>query len=323
MGLFSSKEVVILKESSNAKDYLLKLESLRERAPKDTKIYREIDKEISLIKAGIVGEDTILFELKNSGMDLVVLHDIMLKAPSGNTAQIDFYVITPYVNIIIECKNIFGNIEINTKGDFIRTVSYGGKTYKEGIYSPITQNERHLQVLKECKIEGKGIVYRSSAALYFNDYHRSLVVLANPKTVVNDRCATKEVRSQVIRADQLIGKIKEIDASVSKGSFKTSLKEMISNGEAMLERNADVQKDYSEKYETWLQELETSGNLEVKEGTIERPEPSAAAENRSCPRCGGALVLRTARTGEHAGERFWGCVNYPKCRYHEYQTQRH
>ncbi|MBQ1888700.1 MAG: topoisomerase DNA-binding C4 zinc finger domain-containing protein, partial [Firmicutes bacterium] len=34
-----------------------------------------------------------------------------------------------------------------------------------------------------------------------------------------------------------------------------------------------------------------------------------------CPRCGGKLVLRTAKTGANAGKQFYGCSNYPKCRY--------
>lgn len=35
----------------------------------------------------------------------------------------------------------------------------------------------------------------------------------------------------------------------------------------------------------------------------------------TCPKCGGQLVLRTARKGENAGKQFYGCGNYPKCRY--------
>lgn len=35
----------------------------------------------------------------------------------------------------------------------------------------------------------------------------------------------------------------------------------------------------------------------------------------TCPRCGAALVLRTARKGANAGNQFWGCSSYPKCRY--------
>ncbi len=34
-----------------------------------------------------------------------------------------------------------------------------------------------------------------------------------------------------------------------------------------------------------------------------------------CPRCGGRLLERTARTGELAGQSFIGCENYPRCRF--------
>jgi restriction system protein len=34
----------------------------------------------------------------------------------------------------------------------------------------------------------------------------------------------------------------------------------------------------------------------------------------NCPRCSTPMVLREARRGPNAGEKFWGCVNYPKCR---------
>lgn len=35
---------------------------------------------------------------------------------------------------------------------------------------------------------------------------------------------------------------------------------------------------------------------------------------RLCPRCGSPLVLRTAKSGRRAGEQFWGCSAFPKCR---------
>ena len=157
MGLFDKPEVIILKESSDAKAYLNKLEDLAKKVTNNAPLSQKLEKEIAITKAGIVGEDQILFELKNSGMNLVVLHDIYIEDPNGNGAQIDFLVISPYVDVIIECKNLFGNIEINNKGDFIRTIEYGSKKYKEGIYSPITQNERHMRVYKECRKADKGL----------------------------------------------------------------------------------------------------------------------------------------------------------------------
>jgi predicted RNA-binding Zn-ribbon protein involved in translation (DUF1610 family) len=35
----------------------------------------------------------------------------------------------------------------------------------------------------------------------------------------------------------------------------------------------------------------------------------------SCPKCGGELILRTARSGTNAGSQFYGCSKYPACRY--------
>lgn len=34
-----------------------------------------------------------------------------------------------------------------------------------------------------------------------------------------------------------------------------------------------------------------------------------------CPQCKGQLVLRTAKRGAYAGNQFYGCSNYPNCRY--------
>lgn len=39
---------------------------------------------------------------------------------------------------------------------------------------------------------------------------------------------------------------------------------------------------------------------------------SAEQQLNACPRCGGELVLRTAKHGERMGHQFWGCTNFAK-----------
>lgn len=34
----------------------------------------------------------------------------------------------------------------------------------------------------------------------------------------------------------------------------------------------------------------------------------------TCPKCGSAMIIRTAKRGPNAGSRFWGCSNYPRCK---------
>ena len=69
MGIFSKSEIIILKESNSAEEHLAKLEELLPRAT--GKVKEDIQKEIILTKAGIDGEKKVLYELKNSNMDLV------------------------------------------------------------------------------------------------------------------------------------------------------------------------------------------------------------------------------------------------------------
>ena len=260
MGIFSKPEVIILKESNAAKDHLDKLESLLPKANKDVK--DAIQKEIAVTKAGIAGEDNIMFELKHSNMDMVVLHDINLETKSGLKAQIDFIVVTSKVIFLIECKNLVGNIDIDSKGAFIRTVTYGTKKQKEGIYSPITQGERHLSVLKEAKLDNAGLVTSLAIKRNFDSSYKSLVVLANPKTIVNDRYAPKEIKSQVIRADQLVSNMKNIIAASN--DFASTKKEMMSIAQGILDMNIESRKDYAAKYEELVKENELSDSADTK-----------------------------------------------------------
>ena len=57
----------------------------------------------------------------------------------------------------------------------------------------------------------------------------------------------------------------------------------------------------------------TKVSEEVKEEHIKDIE--TAKESLLCPKCGGNLVLRTAKQGANAGNQFYGCSNFPKCRY--------
>ena len=55
--------------------------------------------------------------------------------------------------------------------------------------------------------------------------------------------------------------------------------------------------------------------LPVEHATdVERDEVSSTEDNQ-CPRCGEALVLRTAGRGPNAGSNFYGCSSFPRCRF--------
>jgi len=52
-----------------------------------------------------------------------------------------------------------------------------------------------------------------------------------------------------------------------------------------------------------------SGNAAANSGIA-----AAAEASPMCPQCGTAMIQRTAMKGQFAGQPFWGCSQYPKCK---------
>jgi len=253
MGIFNRmKEPVFLKENSNAELQLARLRELEPLLNLEGK--SKIRQDIKYLEYGIAGEKNVAFELKNSHMPMYILHDIYLE-DDNLSAQIDYLVVTKKICFIIECKNLYGNIEISNVGDFVRTTEFGRKKKKEGIYSPITQNQRHLELLKKIKVEKNGnAVAKFIVGNHFEDFNKSIIVLANPKTVLNAKYAKKEVKEKVIRADQLVAYIKDI--CKKSHELECSEERMLDWASSYLELHKEVEKDYTRKYNMYRIENE-------------------------------------------------------------------
>lgn len=295
MGIFDSiKKPIFLKEDSEAKTQLAALTELRQKATGDAA--DKLDTEISRVKAGIYGEDSVRFELENSHIPMLILHDLYLES-DGLTAQIDYMIFTRHFHYVVECKNLYGNIEINSRGDFIRTFGNGKNIVKEGIYSPITQNRRHLELIKEISSKTKtNILTKALFEKHFYENYRSIVVIANPKTVVSDKYAKKDVRSQIIRCDQLAEHIRKTNLS---DSVSISEKDMMDTANFFLSLNKKPANDYIQKF---------------RELVSTQTETSQPNDVLRCPKCGSPMIRRKATKGANAGKEFWGCSQYPSCR---------
>lgn len=236
-----------MKESSNTEEQIERLKNLQPYLNQYGKTL--IKQDIKDLEYGMFGEKQIAFELKNSHIPMYILHDVYLE-DGELSAQIDYLVFTKKICFVIECKNLFGKIEINNNGDFIRTLEFDGKQRKEGIYSPITQNQRHLELMKKIKIDSKkNQLIKFIAQKAFDSMYQSVVVLANPKTVLNVKFAKKEVKEQVIRVDQLVNYIKKVYKQSSQSTF--SDEELLKWATSYLEFHKDVVKNYTVKYEKY------------------------------------------------------------------------
>ena len=194
-----------------------KLKNVKSKQEKSY-LYEEIQK----YKYGIQGENKILYELKNSHIPMYILHDINLEYKDYK-AQIDFIILTKKNYYIIECKNLYGNISIDNKGNFYRI----NNKNKVGIYNPITQLDRHVNIIRRYIEDRNNFIGKLIVKKIFDSMYHGIVVLANDNTVVEDKYAPKTVKNKVIRADKLIEYIKYIEKNTD--SYASSEKDIISS----------------------------------------------------------------------------------------------
>jgi hypothetical protein len=81
---------------------------------------------------------------------------------------------------------------------------------------------------------------------YFEDFYKSVVVLANPKTVLNAKFAKKEIKKKVIRADQLVKYINVISKVTP-----YSEEGLLEWANSFLILHKEVEKDYTGKYDKY------------------------------------------------------------------------
>lgn len=55
--------------------------------------------------------------------------------------------------------------------------------------------------------------------------------------------------------------------------------------------------------------------LKTPEPKEEHKKIAASFRVPTCEKCGANMVLRTGQSGPRKGKKFWGCSNYPACRW--------
>ena len=301
MGLFapSSKrgEPVFVKSTTNTELSLQHMRTLLPVVHPDDR--SRLEQDIKMTEAGLYGENRVAFELRNSHLPIHVLRDLRLEH-DGLMAQIDFLVIAPHINLLIECKNLIGDIEVNERGDFIRVLDVNGQRKRQGIYSPITQSQRHVQLIRSIQ-DDKGSFVRIANKLHFDDIYKTAVVLANPKSLLDDAHAPASVRKQIVRADALVGHLKQLERE---GRHNSTLNEhdRMQVAERWQQRHVEQPPDIASRY-----------RLTVDPAQIMRLEDGRIVIVPRCPVCGALMVQRTAQRGVRAGKPFWGCSTFPSC----------
>lgn len=211
------------------------------------------------------------------------LFNCYLPMENKETTEIDAIMIHHSGIYVFESKNYGGWIFGNERNAWW-TQSLLGEGYsaqKERFYNPVWQNRTHIKYLRKKLGLFDGKIY-------------SVIVFS-------DRCEFKDVT--IFSDDVILTQQFQLAASIQKYTNK-----IIFNQEK-INKYYDLLYPYTQLTEE--QKQEHIKNLQ------ERINLRRLQQNKVCPRCGSKLVLRVAKKGALAGHEFYGCSNYPKCRYTE------
>ena len=186
---------MLIKEADDQSGYLAELEARAKGTGTEAK---RAETELRIRRAGLRGERDAAYLIDfdfAASPNWAVIHDLRIEH-GGRVAQIDHLLINRWMDFyVLETKTFQSGVKITEEGEFLRWNDYR-KTY-EAMASPIEQNERHIQVLREVasRIElPMRLGMRIPPA-----FHSFVLVSATAKVYRPKRFDT----SRVIKADQL------------------------------------------------------------------------------------------------------------------------
>ena len=217
-----------------------------------------------------------------------ILRNVYIPKDDGGTTEIDVLYVTAKGCFVIESKNYSGWI-FGSEDQFKWTVSLPNGS-KERFYNPIKQNRSHVKWLRG----------------YLGDHTPAFSLV-----VFSERCELKKVTVgspdvRVIKRDELYATIRDI--------WDASPDVLDEEGvEALYSKLLPLTKVAKEQRRKHVDDIER--HLAAPREAQKPKEPQVVGDNVViCPKCGAYMVLRTAKRGKNAGERFYGCSGYPKCR---------
>lgn len=207
--------------------------------------------------------------------------NVTLPTEDGGTTQLDHVVVSRYGIFVVETKNMSGWIFGREKDQDWTQKIHANHTQK--FQNPLRQNYKHTKTL---------------AALLELPHDRieSVVVF------IGAAAFKTKMPDNVVHGAGLIRYIKSKKAQLFDDDQVAEFVDRIN--ELRLKRG-------------WNTRGEHIGNvnrIRAEKEAVENRIAGSDSPQLDCPKCGSPMRLRTAKRGERAGSRFWGCSRYPKCR---------
>jgi len=231
---------------------------------------------------GIVGEGllNIVINIALDKKKYQLLKNVTLRTDDGTT-QIDHIIVSQYGIFVIETKNykgwIFGSEHSKTW-----TQSIYGK--KNTFQNPLRQNYKHVKILQKLLSLDANKIF--SVVVFVGE---ATFKTDMPNNVVYPLGLLKFIKSHhkvLFTPREMWRAVEEIEDAQLAKSFRTN-REHVEN----------------------LKSKRSNSSSRTKNTRFK------SVDSLICPRCGNDLILRTAKRGKNAGNQFYGCKSYPRCKY--------
>jgi hypothetical protein len=206
----------------------------------------------------------------------LVLHDVLINGADGYTSQLDLVLIGNKGVYVVEVKTF---TDAKIYGDTKKSKWYyynHGKKYE--IYSPLKQNQKHVEYIKTFLKDFGDVPVFSIITMMCEDFKIS-----------GERDDYTIICNSLPAMERGIYKIADNKPYVFDDTKKQEIFDYIKNN----------------------QHIGKEARAEHKQNVIAYKEKLEKIENQKiCPYCKAELILRNGKNGK-----FYGCKNFPKCRY--------
>lgn len=246
------------------------------------------------------------------------LFNVYIPKSNGGTTEIDVLMISPKGILVFESKNysgwIFGN---ENQKNWYQTLSSGkGKVHKEAFYNPIMQNKSHINHLQN--LLGERIPLHSIIVFSNNCTLKDIQIYSPDVTLIN-RARIKEAVENIYNISNGISlNVQQVNDLYNKLYPYTQVSDSVKAQHIENIKNpANHYSSTNEKFHSKTSDYTTYHSAKSEGNSTERQANARFVnqEQPHCPRCNGYLVLRTSKKEIGVPYQFYGCSNYPKCRY--------
>jgi len=248
-----------------------KCEALLRRLPDQHPKRPQIEEQLAKSLKGYNGEKSIdyfLSELLSN--KYYIFYGLRLPKNKTNYAQIDVLILTKFYILIIEVKNISGEIKIDTElNQMIRKINDKIEVYND----PFLQLERHK----------KTISTMLQSQNYLSLPIETLLLISDPSTYIEFTKPSKELIRKTVRSTNLVSKIESIDEKYR--LERLSIKDMNKLSRSFIKKHTPLNPDVLSMFQI--------DKNEIQKG-VHCPKcsflPIHKKKNRNkwyCPKCNG------------------------------------